>query len=341
MDIQRLKEYILENDCVKTILESLGCHHIRDHPGASPYITCGNPDGDNPSAITVYQNEHLTTIDYTRNLGNAKSDIFSLVEFFKDCSFFEALKEVCNWIDLDYYHDFDEDLPESLRISKMILEMQSGIIDEDDEVKVIHPISERILSYYENAVNDMFLNDGIDYETQQLFEIGYDDCSNRITIPIRDELGTLVGVKGRAFVKELKDELKYIYLEPCARNQILYGLNHTYPAIKREGCCFAGEAEKSCMQLWSMGICNSVAIGGKKISSCQIDKLTRLCSDIVFLFDQDVSEDEMKSIGEKFLSTTNVYAVIDKIGILDEKESPTDNPKKLERLLKECKYKIN
>ena len=45
-----------------------------------------------------------------------------------------------------------------------------------------------------------------------------------------------------------------------------------------------------------MGIYNSIAIGGKKISNNQIDKLTRLCVDIIFLFDKDVKKEELNEI---------------------------------------------
>lgn len=341
MDIQRLKEHILEGDYVAQILESIHCHHIRKHNSSTPYITCANPDGDNQSAILIYLNDYLTTLDYTRNIGNEKTDLFSLIEFFRDCSFFEAVKFVCDCIDLDYYHDFDADLPESIKLSKMILEMQNdSSVTEDDNIPV-KPISEKILSYYRHTVNDMFQADGIDYETQQLFEIGYDDETNRITIPIRDEIGTLVGVKGRLFSQDVANQNKYIYLEPTPRNKILYGLNFTYQSIKEKGVCYVGEAEKSCMQLWSMGIFNSVAIGGKKISSIQIEKLTRLCVDIVFLFDKDVEKEELDQIAKRFIKEINVYAVIDTENILDEKESPTDTPKKLKILLNKCKYKLN
>lgn len=340
MDIPRLKEHILEGGYVKQILESIQCHHIKRHSGNTPYITCSNPDGDNQSAITVYLNEYLTTIDYTRNIGKGKTDIFSLIEFFKDCSFFDAVKFVCDCVELDYYHDFDEDLPESIKISKMILEMQNNteIIEESIPVK---PLPETVLSYYRHTVNDMFKNDGISYATQKLFEVGYDDETNRITIPIRDEIGTLVGVKGRLFLNEIGNQKKYMYIEPTPRNQILYGLNITYNFIKEKRKCYVGESEKSCMQLWTMGIYNSIAIGGKKISNNQIEKLTRLCVDIVFLFDKDVEKKELDEIASRFISEVNVYAVIDTDNILDEKESPTDNPDKFQKLIEKCIYKLN
>lgn len=86
------------------------------------------------------------------------------------------------------------------------------------------------------------------------------------------------------FGKAQKDgELKYLYIEPTNRSKVLYGLNHTYDAIQRAHKVYVGEAEKSVMQLWSMGMCNAVATGGKRVSRQQIDMLTRLCVDVVFL----------------------------------------------------------
>ena len=190
-------------------------------------------------------------------------------------------------------------------------------------------------------VNDLFFKDNIDYGTQAKFEVGYDEQTNRITIPIRDEIGTLVGVKGRMFGKAQKDgELKYLYIEPTNRSKVLYGLNHTYDAIQRAHKVYVGEAEKSVMQLWSMGMCNAVATGGKRVSRQQIDMLTRLCVDVVFLFDKDVSREELDTLAGRFIDEIHVYAVIDTVGILEEKESPTDDPKKFKRLISECIKRI-
>ena len=285
MDISAMKEYILENDYAPIILERLGCHHIKDK---GDYITCSNPDGDNPSAVTLYLNTNLTVVNYTRILNTTKKshDIFDLAEFYLHISFFEAVKQLCDWCDLDYYKDWNEDLPESLQITKMLMELDSGI-NGDDDSSPLKPIPEHILSYYYPYVNDMFIRDNISYKVQRLFEIGYDDQTNRITIPIRDELGNLVGVKGRLFQEHLDEtELKYIYIEPCNRSRVLFGLNKSLPYIQQEHCVYVTEAEKGVLQLWSMGIYNCIATGGKKVSQVQIDMLSRLCADIVFCFDK-------------------------------------------------------
>lgn len=339
MDIPMMKEYILENGYVETILENLGCHHIKDK---GDYITCGNADGgDNPCAVTVYLNTNLTVVNYTRSLNNKKChDIFDLAEFYLKINFFETVKQLCDWISLDYYKDWNEDLPEAIRLTKLLLELDSGVNTEEDNAP-LKPIPEVILSYYYPYVNNMFKKDGISYEVQKLFEIGYDDFTNRITIPIRDELNNLVGVKGRLFQEELReDDLKYLYIEPCNRSRILYGLNLSLPYIQKEQCVYVVESEKGVMQLWSMGIRNCIATGGKKVSQAQIDMLSRLCVKIIFCFDKDVEQSEIEELADRFIESVNIYALIDKDNILDEKESPSDVPDKFKKLLSDNKYLI-
>ena len=341
MDIQNLKQHILENGLISTILEQLGCHHITHKSG---YWQCANPDGDNSTAISVYENDNLTTVDYTRNISKNKSstDILDLVQFFEECNFFHAIKKICEWVDLDYYSDPYDDLPESLKITKLIINMQEDNENEDED-KPLKPISEKILSYYHSWVNNIFERDNISFEIQREFEVGYDDDTNRITIPIRDELGTLVGIKGRLFKEKLNDEeakYKYLYIEPCNRSKLLYGLNKSISYISSKGMVFVTESEKGVMQLWNMGVYNAVATCGKKVSNSQIEKLTRLCVDICFLFDKDVQRDELAELADRFIDCINIYAVIDTNNILDEKESPTDNPDKFKILIEQCMERI-
>lgn len=338
MEVKQLKEYILENNFIETILENIGCHSISHKDGM---YQCANKNGDNKQAITVYENEALITINYTRKMikGNRQTDLIDLVCFNEDLSFSEGLKFIADLIGISYYHDFDEDVPESLQITKLIFDMNSHNDEKKD--KPLKPISKKILSYYKPYVNDMFKNDNISYSTQKEFEIGYDESTNRITIPIYSSIGDLVGVKGRLFKKDLEpNEMKYIYLEPTARSKVLYGLNKTYDAIKARKIVYVVEAEKGVLQLYTYGYCNCVATGGKKISRTQIEMLTRLGVHIVFAFDKDVNKKELEEIAEEFEKGIPIYAIYDKNNILDEKESPTDNPDKWETLVKNNLYRI-
>ena len=340
MDIEILKEHILENNFIPTILEELGCHHIRKKDG---YFQCANPDGDNVTAVCVYENTNLTTINYTRDISNGKNihtDLISLVEFYKNETFPYAVKWICDVLDIDYYSNLDEDLPKSLQLTKMLVEMQSVDTEAETE-KPLKPIPEKILSYFKPYVNDMFCEDGVGYDTQVEFEIGYDEFTNRITIPIRDDLGNLVGVKARYFYRQVpEDEQKFMYIEKCARSQILYGLYKTINFIKKAQRVFVVEAEKGVQQLYDKGYFEAVATGGSKISKNQIDKLTRLCVPIIFVFDKDITKEELDNIASRFIDGTEVYALIDTIGILNEKESPTDDISKFKQLLERCMYRL-
>lgn len=340
MDAKELKEYIVDNDKSFFILESLDCQHIKYHSSNSGYWTFGNPPpSDNPTAVTLYKD--LGVINYTKELPKP-SDIFTLIEYYKELSFFQSLKWVHELLGLDLYQKQKSNLPESLRITKMLLEMKNSDMCIDDQ-EPIKPLSEAVLDYYRPYVNDLFLRDGISYETQKEFLIGYDEQTNYITIPVFDEHSILTGVKGRIF-KE-KDQisscdLKYYYLEPMPKSKVLYGYYKTEPYIKKSSEIYIVEAEKGVLQLWSYGYRNCVSTGGTKISKTQIEHITRLGKKIVFAFDKDVDENELNGIAEKFLENIPIYAIIDKENILEEKESPSDNNKKWQYLLKNNVYQI-
>ena len=340
MDIALLKEYIVEHNLIETILSDLQCGHIKYH-SSGQYITASNPDGDNKQAIVVYNNESLHCDNYTRQIkkDGSSADLFDLVCYIKDLTFFEGLKYVCSVIGLEYYHDFTEDIPESLLITQLILDM-SETADENHD-KPLKPIDPIILTYYKDYVNDMFLKDNISYETQKEFRIGYDEQTNRITIPIFSEIGDLVGVKGRLFKDKLDEgDLKYLYLEPTSRARILYGLNKTIDYIKETGRVYVVEAEKGVLQGYSYGTRNIVATGGKEFSKSQIEMLTRLGVQIVLCLDKDVQKDEIEELSNRFADGIPIYYMYDESNILSDKEAPTDNPDKWQHLIKNNIYKI-
>lgn len=336
MRVDELKEYILNNDCIETILEDLGCGHIRDR---GEYFTCANPDGNNIQAVTVYKNEALITVNYTRNITKNKraADIFDLVSFYKDCSFPEALRYVHDVLGLDYYSE-NTDIPESLQILKMLKNMSSGC-DEEDNTPV-KPIPEEILNYYLPYPNKMFEEDGISLEAQEEFGIGYDPLTNRITIPIRTPLGDLCGVKGRLFGEPDEYNPKYLYIEPCNKSRVLYGYWQNKDYIKNNKYIIVVESEKSVLKLAEYGFRNTVATGGKTISKYQIELITRTSCTPILALDKDVEEDELKQIANMFMDGISVYAVIDTDNLLGEKESPMDREQVWRTLYKDYVFKI-
>lgn len=336
MDIQELKQLITTEEKIELILQELNMHSIRD---CGDYYSCGMPNGDNKNSTIIYKNS-LNVEAYTRNIVDTygNSDIISLVSFVNKMYFSESIKWLCNICGYDYYGK-SEQIPE---LTKWIIEMSKPLDGNDEYEENLKPLDEKVLRYFKKYSNEMFKRDGISSETMMEFEVGYDLLTHRITIPIRDELGTLVGVKGRLFKEKLEDwEQKYIYLFPCSKSKILYGLDKTYGYIKKAGEVILCESEKGVLQLWSHGIRNAVAIGGHILSKTQVQKLTHLGVDIIFAYDEgvevgddgEVDKNFYKKEFNKFLPQQSIYCVYDKNkNILNPKESPMDSMEKWEVL---------
>jgi DNA primase len=333
-----LKDRITEENKIRDILEGLNMHSIKDK---GDYYSCGMPDGDNKSSTIVYK-DSLYVEAHTRGIKDefGGSDIISLVMFIRKEYISVAIKWMCETCGFDYYgRDYEK--PSFLSVLDELFSMNTNS-SSDDEDMPLKPISENILSYYPKVKSKMFLNDGILYSIQNEFEIGYDHLENRITIPIRDEHNILVGVKGRLNYNPLSFENKYIYIEKCSKKSILYGLNKAYESIKSEGIVYVAESEKSVLQAFSKGIRNVVAIGGKKLSTIQVKKLTHLGVEICLCYDDkanfgkdgEIDKEFYKKQKDMFIDSVKLTAIIDKNNdILGEKESPFDNMDMWDELL--------
>ena len=328
MDAQTIKEYIFSNNKIEVVLENLGMHHIQWH-NRNEYITCGMPDGDNPSSTVVYcDNSFFMVKAYTRDIVDPYgiSDIISLVSFINRTIFTQSINWLCELFGLDYYVESISDDPTLgyFKTFDLLMKPKASL-----EVQ-LKPIPEETLKAYLPWDNTIFYEDHIDWETQAEFELGLDVFSHRITIPIRDEMGRLVGVKGRR-AWDVVDEWnpKYIYLHQCAKSRICYGLYKTLPYIREKNEIIVCESEKGVMQLWSYGYRNCVAVGGHSISQQQQDLIIQSgAATIIIAFDKDVDEETVRKEVENLSLYRRVEYILDFNNILEEKESPMDNPNK-------------
>lgn len=343
MDIQELKERIILDEKIEDILNELGMGHIKEY---KDYFSCSMPDGDNRKSTIIYKNS-LHVDAYTRNIQDqyGNSDIISLVTFVKGTYFTDSIKWICDVCGYDFYGQKNE----GSRLAKWVREIYKSSSNDNDEDEELKPINEEILKYFGRYANRLFCKDGINENTQWEFELGYDLMHHMITIPIRDELGSLVGIKGRLFKEQIEPwEDKYFYIYPCSKTKILYGLHKSKKYIKEKNEVIVCESEKGVMQLWSMGIKHAVAIGGHKLSKAQVQKLTHLGVPIVLAFDEGaelgkdgkVDRDYYRNEFNKFLPQQKLYVIYDKSKkILCPKESPMDNPEKWNELYKK-KYRV-
>lgn len=264
-------EYIVE------LLERYEFEKVRMH---NDEIRCAYGEGSNPTAIQLRlkNNDGLFIKDYSRDIS---CDIFSYIIKTRKADFKEVLNTVKQILGIDSYMYFEPSRSAFGGFYNKIKRQAQAL-----QVKV-YP--EKTLDEFEYGCQLRFLRDNISYETQQAFQIGYDVISQRITIPIRNIYGELIGVKGRIAGEPDEDEPKYMYIYPCPMSSTLFGYCQNYEYINDGKTILIGESEKFVMQCYSYGIRNCVAIGSNSLSSTQCRLLLELNPErVVFMLDKDL-----------------------------------------------------
>lgn len=200
--------------------------------------------------------------------------------------------------------------------------------------------SDKIMECFIKYYPIEWLNDGINREAMDKFNIRYSPSQNKIIIPHYDVNSRLVGIRGRALNQEDIDTWgKYMpvqiegkwYSHPLSLN--LYGLNKTKENIKATGIAYLFEAEKSVLQMESFSIPNcAAAVCGSKLNKYALDILVRTChpQEIVICFDKEELPHEDKyfnhlyELCKKYQAYTNFSFIYDKENLLNLKDSPTD-----------------
>lgn len=337
MTSKQLKLHLLNNPTlIITILEELGCHHIKLVEGKR--VMAALPDGDNQTSVQVILlDDNLGTIVHTR-LDYQGGDIYNFVSYMKGCNFRNSLMFICRLLNIEYSTNYVK--PTNNETYSFLRKFNR--INEESEVVVNKKIPESVLDEYIYAAHQMFVDDNLTIDSQYKFGIRYDFYGQRILIPIRDTEGNLVTIKGRTIHEDYKNRniMKYIaYYEYYARN-LLYGYYENYWDILMSDEIILVESEKAVIQADGYGVNNIVALSKNKISDEQLFKLISLNKDIVLALDKDVSIEELRVIAEEFKGLCNVYAIYDDKNILVGKESPMDRGCDVWNKLYENKIKL-
>jgi DNA primase len=117
---------------------------------------------------------------------------------------------------------------------------------------------------------------------------------NKLIIPIMDRTGEPIALASRIIARE-GEQLspnfpKYINTnnsEIFVKNNTLYGLDKAIPFIKKENTAIIVEGYFDMITLYANGIKNIVATMGTALSKNHISNLSRLCDEIVLLYDGD------------------------------------------------------
>ena len=345
MTVTDLKKYIYENNKIEYILESIGCHHIKPHCSGK-YYTCANKDGDNYTAISLYNDEFLTCMNYTRQMtkNNTGHDLITLVCFNMNMTFSEANKYLHQLLGLEFKFGKKEKQTEKidpLQIFKKVKKKKYIINSEDLEL-----YDEGLIKEYIPLPWIGWVREGILPFTCDKFKIGYSVDRKRIIIPERYWCGNendYLGIMGRTTVEayEMLGINKYFPLKAFTKSMNIYGLQENYKSIQAAGYVCVAESQKSVLKRHSRKDETVVSIGSHNVSDEQVRILIGLDVDIIICMDKDVSLHHIRSMCERFYGLRNIYYMYDNYGILKNKESPMDLHYKKYNYMFKYKIKYN
>lgn len=336
MDTTSLKEYIFNNNKVEFVLEKIGCKLIKYHSSKNFY-SAANYNGDNTGAVNVYNTKYLLIHNWTReNEFDDVSDIISLTQYNKKCSFVDAVKYLHNILGLEltpYKKEEKKEKPDPLAVFENAINRHRAIVD----VTEIQAIKEEAINDYVPLLYIDWLREGIMPWAAKKFGLAYSYKYHRVVIPIRYWLdGTLVGFNQRTTVENY-EELgirKYFLTASYRKSLNLYGLWENREEIEDKKTVVICESEKSVLKRYSRNDGTCVALQGKKLSDEQRRIIIGLnVNEVIIALDNDVPIEEVRHICEQFYHIRNVSYVKDRWNLLGDKDAPADAENKVYNFL--------
>lgn len=133
---------------------------------------------------------------------------------------------------------------------------------------------------------------GFDPQTLNTYQLGWDRWSQRVTLPVRNDFGHLVGFKGRSVDPQARakymvlgdsERLQHYGFKPYRTANVVWGID----SIKSNNIILC-EGELNALKLRQYGFSDSVGISGSSVSSQQILLLRRFAHNVTMIFDCDL-----------------------------------------------------
>ncbi len=335
-DLQEIKKRILEDDGVRALLEAMECSYIEKKNNRYEAQLPLKFDSPNKRSVQVYLNDSLSS--RIRTLGESDIDIYGLVSYIvhelyteeeRQKNLFKAKRWICDTLGYsDYTNQSYSPKPvmEHLKWLKDVKRQRKRKRELSDLENQIY--DESILSQYIMYPHQKYLEEGINYETQLEFQVGYDLKSQRIIFPIHNRFGEIVSIKGRTIYEdyEQRDIYKFMYLYNFNKMIELFNFHRAAYYILEKKEIIIYEGEKTAMISSQWGYRNCVSISGDDLSEWQVKMIKEMGNDIqiVIAMDKDKSVESIKKQAAKFGKTRSVFALWDKDNLFADRDSPCD-----------------
>lgn len=170
--------------------------------------------------------------------------------------------------------------------------LRPQIISED-------PLPESFLGLFDMCPLAL-VDEGFDPNVLASFDVGFDEVHHRITYPLRDLQGHLVGISGRTVIGEgsrykvYDGEYEHWQLprrdaQKDKRSALLWNGHRIYKEVfnRNDASVVLVEGFKACMWLTQLGVANTVAMMGSYMSERQQWLLERLGATVYIMLDND------------------------------------------------------
>lgn len=274
--------------------------------GVAIRAPCPIHHGDNPSGFTLTYNERGRHVRWICSSGNCgHGDLVSLVMAIQNCRFNDAVQFLCDLAGTsvkDISGMFKQASDESFHyddVRKFNDAMREFKCDRDKpKPEYVSPfICEEFVQECIKRRNQYFTRRGFPDEVQAQFEVGFvplhlspwrkNQFPARVTIPLRDESGALVGISGRIIRECSNANDKYNILPGSRRGEILYGLNLTSKYIKQADEVVIVEGFADMWRCWQHGVRNVVALMSKDTSWEQFRMILSIANRFIVAVDND------------------------------------------------------
>ncbi|WGT37766.1 DNA primase [Lysinibacillus sp. 1 U-2021] len=350
-ELRQIEARIYNEDRIEELLEHLDCWNIMTEQHGILYVA-GLPEGDNPRSVQIKNIESLSVNIRSKGITGSIFDLVSYIIFGSETE--QERKEtlskskfwICNKLNypefIDEFYKVTSDIQTPVKGYNDWLKKASKKDREDNGSNVL--LSNEYINDYQTVPYYGWYKEGLSISTQKCFQIGIDVNTERITFPVHNKHGEMIGIKGRycGKNKEIEDKYKYLYLIPCNKSIELFNLHRALPHILRLKEVIIVEGGKTTMFLTQWNYPNVVSIEGDSLSPMQIKLLKDLGLDIkyIFAYDKDKNAEYVKKEASK-LTGRMKYGIIDLENNLEHKDSPTDKGKEVwDNLYKNNKYKI-
>jgi len=180
---------------------------------------------------------------------------------------------------------------------------------------------------------------GFKERTLRHFEVGVDHSRARITFPLRNLYGELVGVSGRTMVENTEGPRYKIYsakdLESFGvpaeyttqsiKSALLWHAHLVYPICfrSREPIIIC-EGFKATMWVWQAGLHNVVALVGAHLSKLQAELLARTASEVILFLDNNTAGHAGTHKAAELLLSKNITKVAQYPDLRQQPDALTD-----------------